>query len=168
MTNAAETSTEQSPPPSEVLVRDGIIVGYACKQKAFQNLYFERTGDKREFDPRVFQMTPSGSRILVAREEAPEEFGDSGLIVPENVRQQNPPGAGWVIGVGDMVGKGTAPHPHGIRCLSPKDLLYKRIIFGMYGLNELVTQPYRDGGFETRFWVLTERDIWFVDWTGEG
>lgn len=149
----------------EYLVRDGISVGYIAEQTIFESHIFARTGERRSFDQRVFQMTPTGSRLMVVREKAPGEFGDTGIVIPESVQLKNPVGAGYVVSVGDMVGQGTAPHPHGVRCDSPRDLLYKRIVFGMYSGSEFITQAYRDGGFETVFWVLTERDIWFVDWS---
>ena len=148
-----------------ILVREGVHTGWMCKQESFENMYFERTGEPRTFDPRIFNLSPCGSRMLVVREKAPEEYGNTGLVVPETARQKNPPGAGYVVAVGNTVGMGSAPHPHGVNCENPGDLLYKRIIFGMFSGNEFITQPYKDGGYETTFWIMTDRDVWFVDWS---
>ena len=149
-------------PEYEVLVRDGVFSGYACKQQAFEEMYERRTGETRTFDPQVFKYGGCGSRLLLVRDKNVSEVG--GLFVPDNIQQKNPPGSGFVISVGDMVGQGTSPHPHGIRCEHPSNLLYQHIVFGMFSGNEYITKPYRDGGFVTEYWVMTDRDIWFVDW----
>ena len=164
MSPTDSTYADRAPDPTPYLVRDGIHVGYTCQHEPFEKMYLERTGSDRKFDPRIFNMSPCGSRMLIVREEAAETVGTSNLIVPKIVQERNPPGAGYIVAVGDMVGRGTAPHPHGVRCNEPSELLYRRIIFGMYSGNEFVTQPYKDGGFATKYWIMTDRDVWFIDW----
>ncbi len=147
---------------AEIQVRNGIHTGWACEQEPFEKMYERCTGNARTFDPRVFKLAPCGSRILLVREEEVTKVGH--VIIPDTTALKNPPGAGYIIAVGDMVGAGTSPHPHGVRCDNPAELLYKRIIFGMFSGAEFHTQSYKDGGFATAYWLLTDRDVWFVDW----
>ena len=150
----------------KAIMREGIHTGYVCEQEWFTKRYERITGNARKFDPRVFEYSPCGSRLLLVRDEQVTKLG-SGLIIPDNTTAKNPPGSGYVIAVGDMVGQGTSPHPHGIRLTSPESLLYKRVIFGMFSGVEYITQPYHDGGFCTEYWINTDRDLFFVDWSVE-
>ena len=145
-------------------LRDGVSTGWVAEHKAFEENYEHCTGKAVKFDPQIFDYAPCGSRILVCREEAESELRGSGIQIPDSVQERNPPGAGYIAVVGDMVGSGTAPHPHGVHCKDPSKLLYKRIIFGMFSGKEFTTRSYADGGFKTAFWILTDRDIWFIDW----
>lgn len=148
-------------------LRDGISTGWVAEQEKFEENYELCTGKAVKFDPKIFSYAPCGSRILICREEAAETFGESGIAIPQSVQQNEPPGAGYIAAVGDMVGSGTAPHPHGVRCNNPEKLLYKRVIFGQFSGREFITRSYADGGFKTVFWLLTDRDVWLIDWEPE-
>ena len=119
-------------------------------------------GGHRSIDPAVFNLDVCGSRMLVIRDEPDATYGESKIIIPETARK-DPVGAGWVVAVGSEVGVGTSPHPHGIRLEQPFEILGHRIVFGLWSGRELIVGP-RDGGFETEFWMLTDRDVLAVDW----
>ncbi len=141
----------------------GIIQGYTAKPDDIHSTINvgRELDDQLVLDPEVFNLSVTGARLLVVRDEAESSVG--GIVIPETVRLKNPPGSGWVVSVGPAVGiAGTSQYPFGLDCDHPTDLLCKRIIFGMYSGSEFLT-GIREGGFTTRFWIITARDIWMVD-----
>lgn len=138
-----------------------ISTGYMIDQATIEKQLTEKWGEDVRLDPVIFNMHPQGARLLVIREEADKEHG--GIIVPDTVRLKNPPGAGYVIGVGPDVGQpGGVQYPFGVVCEHPSDLLGARIIFGMHTGSEFLTD-ITEGGYRTRFWMITGRDIWMID-----
>lgn len=143
--------------------RDGIIAGWSGVPEVMENR-LKAAGQPGNLDPRVYDLALCGSRILLVREESEKEYGN--ILIPDSVRVKNPPGAGYVVAVGNTVGQGTSPHPHGISLDHPSDLLYHRIVFGMYSGSEFITNA-AEGGWQTHYWIMTDRDVWMVDWNSE-
>lgn len=133
--------------------------GSTVNKKVFEEMLERKTGRAKKLDPRVYDLSMTGSRLLLIRDDPDEEYG--GVIIPTTVAIKDPPGAGWVIAVGPLVGSGSSPHPHGVRCDEADDMLYKHIIFGMYTGSAFTTNP-TERGWHGLFWIMTDRDVWMV------
>jgi len=116
---------------------------------------------QRDLDPRIYTVSFTGHRVLVAKDRADAMF--KGVIhKPERVRkdEENEMGSGWAISVGPLFGDGNAPHPGGAICAHPADILGKHVYFQMYCGKVFRTDEY-DAEFESKdsLVVLTDRDI---------
>lgn len=139
--------------------------GYTVDSTIFEKLISKHAGKDRRLAPPVYDMPMNGSRMLIIRDLAPEEYRmdeDGPPIMIPDTAAKDPPGIGFVVSVGDMVGQGQAPHPHGIQCETPADMLYQRVVFGMWSGKEFRVN-FLQRGYECNFWVLTDRDVWMVD-----
>jgi hypothetical protein len=69
-------------------------------------------------------------------------------------------GSGWVVSVGPLVGRTGAPHPVGVLCRHPSDLLGRLVLYQMYaGTNLRTSQEDTEFGGQFSLVVLTDRDI---------
>ena len=118
----------------------------------------ELTG--RNVDPRIQYLQPTGHRLVVLK-DLPVDESEGGILIPDTAQEEL--GGGLVVSVGPLVGQGPAPHPVGLLCDTPQDLLYKHVIFGQW-VGHVLKLSVMDREFETKnYWVLTDRDIWMVD-----
>lgn len=129
-------------------------------------------GASRLIDKKIEKMDITGARIVILRDvldtewtSTPEDPTAPRIVIPATTAQKDPPGSGWVVSVGPAVGKNpmAAGHPYPVSLEHPVNLLYRHVIMGMYSGKELKTDNLRQGGFETDFLVMTDRDIWAVD-----
>ena len=113
-------------------------------------------------DPRILEVRPQGSRLVVMVNPPPEEHG--GLILPEKWRDMEREGSGWVVATGPDVGmaRGRA-HPGGPNC-APWALLYKQVIFGAYS-GKILRVDFYDRNTKSPYIILNDRDIWAIDLT---
>ena len=116
----------------------------------------------RKLDPRVYTTTNmQGHRLLIARDTAEEMY--KGVIAKPRAaidREQNESGAGLVIAVGPLVGRADppAPHPTGVLCDHPTDLLGKRVCYFMYA-GKVFRSEDEDSEFSAGLVIMTDRDI---------
>ena len=115
----------------------------------------------RELLPDVWRHCPTGHRILVVPTPSTDTY--KGLIVkPRSVQEREAmeAGSGCIIGVGPRVGKPGAPHPVGVECEDPRDLLGQFVIFRkMGGVNIETTEEDSEFGGKHALLMLTDRDI---------
>lgn len=141
--------------------------GYVANQEDIEIIISAAANRERKLDPRVFKLAFVGSRMLIIRDLPQEEFGS--IIIPSSVAEKEPPGAGWIVAIGDKVGTGSSPHPHGVYVPDeayPSALLGRRVLFGMWSGKELNLNAVERGP-ETKFWVTTDRDIWAIDMSNQ-
>jgi len=124
--------------------------------------FLEWTG--RKMHPSLQGLRLTGSRILVARFEAPETWtsdpdsNSPGIIIPDTVRSLEPPGAGVIVGVGPTCGKILAPYPGALEVNNPEDVLGLQVYFKMHtGVSFRL--DIRDREFQSEMLILTDRDI---------
>ena len=109
----------------------------------------------------VWRYHITGHRLLVCPEPASRTYRGT-ILLPESAveRGKLEMGAGWVIAAGPMAGtsEGLVPHPGGILCVDPSDLLGVHILYRSHqGIN------IRTGDDDTEFMgdliILTDRDV---------
>lgn len=134
-----------------------------CNKETLEKLISIGVKVPRKLDPRIFKLYPAGARMLIVKDLPVEEYGDSGIVIPPIVAEKDPPATGWVLSVGPMAGIGQAAHPYGLQVHNPADLLYRRVMFGIH-VGRTVRTDFKSNLYETEFWLLTDRDIWVVDY----
>lgn len=108
----------------------------------------------RTLPDEVFKLRPWGRRILVVRQEGPEEIG--GIWLPDQAKE--PLSVGWVVAVGPLVG---TPHPeYGGWIGDPVDLLGRKVLFGKYAGQALLVGDRRETNYESLYTVLSDVDVW--------
>lgn len=152
--------TDLQPPDSwmdEPITTGGILHGYSIDPALFEPIL------GRELDPRVYQLDLLGHRLLIARDTA-EELHKGLIAIPPAVaeREQWETGAGWVVAVGPFVGQGGSPHPVGLVCGHPKDVLGKHVFFFAHA-GKVFKTDRSEGEFTAGLVILTDRDIQAVD-----
>ncbi len=108
----------------------------------------------------VWDQQLTGHRLLVVPEAVSEKLAGGLLWKPRSVqkRQELEIGAGFVIAVGPCAGQVGAPHPVGVLCAHPTDLLGTHVLFKQYsGTNLRISEE--DSEFEGLLLVLTDRDL---------
>ncbi|TFH66181.1 MAG: hypothetical protein E4G90_04875 [Gemmatimonadales bacterium] len=109
-------------------------------------------------NPKILQLAPQGSRILVLLNPTPKEYG--GIHIPDAYRQSEKMGSGWVVAAGPYAGS-PCPHPGGPIC-DPQALLYTQILFGSHS-GKVIRVEFLDRQDRAPYIILTDRDIWFAD-----
>lgn len=141
---------------------NGLLPGFSLPPQKHAALH-ERLG--RELDPRIYELTLQGHRLLVAPD--PVDRMHKGLLfMPASAieRQQINMAAGTIIAVGPLVGSPGAPHPVGALCRHPRDLLGAHIIYQAHSGFTLRTGPDDDEfGGPTALVIMTDRDISVID-----
>ena len=137
---------------------DGILAGYTLDDTMRGGVEWVLC---RNLDPRVYEVSLTGHRILVAKDRAEEMY--KGLIAkPMRSRkdEENQSGSGWVISVGPLVGDGNSPHPTGLICDHPSAMLGKHVYFQMY-TGKVFRTDESDDEFESKdsLVILTDRDV---------
>lgn len=118
----------------------------------------------RDLPEEVWAQQLTGHRLLVVPEPVSERVAGGLLWKPRSVqkRQELEMGAGWVLSVGPCVGQPGAPHPVGVLCTAPTDLLGAHVLFKQYsGTNLRISDE--DTEFEGNLLILTDRDV--LCWT---
>jgi len=136
-----------------------------CLDEPTRKRLHERIG--RELPSEVWEHSPVGHRLLIVPEVVSERTQGM-LYKPRTAidREALEMGAGWVVAVGPLVGAPGAPHPVGIVCEHPRDLLGKHVLFKSHsGVNIKTDQDDTEFGGKHALLVLTDRDILAV---GEG
>ncbi len=136
----------------EVPLSAQVEPSYSVTQERFEAL----TG--LLLNPKILEVRPQGHRLIVLLNPAPEQH--SGLILPEEWRDREKTGSGWVVSVGPLVGTG-CPHPGG-PLAHPSAMLYRQVVFGSYAGKVLQVEFY-DRQMKAPFVVLTDRDIWALN-----
>lgn len=114
----------------------------------------------RKLPDEVWEQQLTGHRLLVVPEPVSERVAGGLLWKPRSVQQREKleMGAGYVIAVGPCVGQPGAPHPVGVLCVQPTDMLGTHVLFKQYsGTNLRISDE--DTEFEGNLIVLTDRDI---------
>ena len=118
--------------------------------------------------PEIFNMIPSGNLIFVVVEEQPDTYGS--IKLPDAAFKE-PPGCGYIIGVGPFAGSEelalrTSVGAIGIVAPNPTDLLGVHCLFGAH-----TGVPIRTNMLERRFTgqvlIMSSRDIQVVDLNSE-
>jgi co-chaperonin GroES (HSP10) len=141
---------------------EGILHGYTLEPKDRDQFHL-KIG--RILDPRVYQLDLLGHRILVAQDLAEEMY--KGVIAkPKRSvdQEQREMGSGRVVAVGPLVGDGNSPHPTGLVCAHPTDLLGKQVFYQMYAGKVFRTDDDDEefGGVQALI-ILTDRDVQAVN-----
>jgi hypothetical protein len=152
--NTKSLNVEPEAPDGELDRHGGLHSSYTVKPE----LFYELTGLR--LHPKILKVKPQGSRLLVLLNPPPAEYG--GIVLPQQWRDTERGGSGWVISVGPLVGAG-CPHPGGPLCDHPGDLLYHQVIFGAY-VGKIVRVDLLDREAKSPYITMTDRDIWHVDW----
>lgn len=124
----------------------------------------------RELHPDLYRMHPQGHRLLVVPDPVSERTGSGMLYKPRSAqeRQELMMGAGRVVAVGPLVGAAGAPHPVGLLCNHPADLLGRHIYYESYaGTTIRTNEEESEFGEKFSLVMLTDRDILAVDITIE-
>jgi len=115
----------------------------------------------RELSPEIWEHQLAGHRVLIVPEPVAERT--KGLLYkPRSAveREQMEMGAGWVIAVGPLVGAPGAPHPVGVCCDDPRDLLGRHVLYRSFsGVNLKTSEEDHEFGGQFALIVLTDRDI---------
>ncbi len=116
---------------------------------------------KRDLPKELFEMSVCGHRALVGMDRADEMY--KGLIQkPKSAidAEQVAAGSGWVIAVGPLFGAAGAPHPSGVQCDDPRDMLGRHVYFQMWQGKVFRTDD-DDEEFSGKLSLvlLTDRDI---------
>jgi len=101
---------------------------------------------------------------MVMRDEPPESWKGT-IVIPDTVRDKNPPGIGVVVGVGPLVGLLQAVYPGGLQGdppFNPADALGLVVYFTMYaGIG--LRLDLRDTEFKGKsgydIIILADRDV---------
>lgn len=113
--------------------------------------------------PKAFDLEPLGSRIVVVQDAVPTDW--KGISLPEDVRDREIMGSGWVLSVGDtagLLGRWAVPHP-GIPVVeSPEALLYRHIYFGQH-IGKVIRLSVRDRSYKGALLMMSDRDILCFD-----
>ena len=138
---------------------DGILRGYTV---AYTSEILDLENHlKRTLDARVYELQLTGYRCLVGKDKADAMY--KGLLhkpLRAVKEEENEMGSGWIIAVGPLFGGGNAPHPTGVVCDDPRELLCKHVYFQMWAGKVFRTDD-DDGEFESKdsLIVMTDRDI---------
>jgi len=151
-TGGTACEREQFPPP----IVPAILPSYIVTKEKFE----ETSG--LPLNEKILQLSPQGNRIIVMVNPPPDEFG--GLVLPDEWKSGEKSGSGWVVAVGPTVGL-NVPHPNGpLTDMAPWLLLYKQVIFGSYA-GKIIRVDFYDRQTKSPFIMLTDRDIWAIDYT---
>ena len=115
----------------------------------------------RQLHPDALTYAPTGHRVLILLDEVPDEY--RGIKIPDEYKDHEKMGAGRVIGVGPLVGNGQCRFPGGPLC-TPEQLLYRHVIFGQYAGKPIRLDFVRDDKYMSQIIIMTEMDVWQVDW----
>ncbi len=116
---------------------------------------------QRTLPNELFNMDLTGHRCLVGMDRADEMY--KGLIQkPKSAidAEQVAAGAGWVISVGPFFGAAGAPHPVGLQCKDPRDMLGRHVYFQMWqGKVFRTDEDDEEFSGKLSLVLLTDRDI---------
>lgn len=128
----------------------------------------ERLG--RTLSDEVWSYAMTGHRVLIVPEPVSERH--KGLLYkPRSAvdREELEMGAGYVISVGPCVGQPGAPHPVGVLCEHPSELLGRRVLYRQHsGTIIKTTEEDTEFGGQFALIVLTDRDLLAVGRQKEG
>jgi hypothetical protein len=142
-------------PPTEPPSLTGVDIARACVANRAE---FETRCGQR-VNPRAFEIEPQGNRMLVVVDPVPDRIGQ--IELPDSVKAVEAMGQGWVLSAGPMAGI-DIPYPGGPIC-TPDMLVGRHIFFGAY-LGKVLRFSLFDREYQGRVHVLTDRDVWCVDW----
>ncbi len=120
----------------------------------------------REMQADVWNYAPTGGRVLIVPAPVSEKWKGI-LYKPRSAteREEIEAGSGIVIGVGAQVGEPGAPHPYGVRCDDPRDLLGRYVLFRQHGgVNLRTNEEDSEFGGHHALIVLTDRDLLCLGW----
>lgn len=114
-------------------------------------------------DARLFKLNTQGHRMIVLRDSVSQQRA-SGIYIPPAAaeRIQDGMGRGIILAVGPLCGSPGAPHPVGISCGDPRDLLLAAVIFFQWAGKTLKSGDI-DSEFGGDVVVLTDRDVQCID-----
>jgi len=121
--------------------------------------------------PKVFELEPLGHRMHIILDEIPDEVG--GIVLPENIRDKEREGAGWVVACGGLCATAASANlgSRSMQTIGPENLLYKHVYFGemigksiklMFTADEWALVR-RDIDQYAKVLVLTDGDLWGID-----
>jgi hypothetical protein len=114
----------------------------------------------QRINPRAFDFEPQGNRLLVIVDPVPERVGQ--IELPDSVKSLETMGQGWIVAAGPMAGT-DVPYPGGPIC-TPDMLVGRHIVFGAYA-GKVLRFSLFDREYKSRIVVMTDRDVWCVDWS---
>ena len=115
----------------------------------------------REMNPDVWEYRVTGHRVLIVPTPVSEKWKGI-LYKPRSAHEREAleAGSGCVIGVGARVGQPGAPHPVGVECDNPSDLLGRFVLFRqLQGVNLRTNEEDSEFGGQHSLLVMTDRDI---------
>lgn len=139
---------------SKSLAGSSLSPSYSVTKEKFEEVSGLTLNEK------ILELRPQGSRLIVMLNPPPDTH--RGIILPDEWKQTEKSGSGWVVSAGPLVGQSCA-HPGAPVC-APWDLLYKQLIFGNYS-GKVLQVDFYDIQTKSPFVILTDRDIWAVDLT---
>lgn len=139
-------------------IRTGFVLPREQRLRLYYNI-------RRALPGIVWEVNLTGHRVLIAQDKASEMA--RGLIhkPASTVRQeQREAGAGYIIAVGPMVGQPGAPHPVGLECTHPADLLGAHCYHASW-TGKVFRTDEADEEFDTEshLVIMTDRDIQALD-----
>jgi len=138
---------------------DGILRGYTVAYTG--EILDVEEHLKRTLDSRVYELQMTGHRCLVGKDKADSMYKG---VLHKPMRsvedEENEMGSGWIIAVGPLFGDGKAPHPTGVVCEDPRDMLCKRVYFQMW-CGKVLRTDEDDSEFESKdsLIIMTDRDL---------
>ena len=129
--------------------------GYVCTPAEFLRW------TSKPMHPALPSVHLTGARLMVMRDEPPESWKGT-IVIPDTVRDKNPPGIGVVVGVGPLVGVLTPVYPGGLQLDHAQEALGMVVYFTMYsGIG--LRLDLRDTEFKGKagydIIILADRDI---------
>jgi len=112
-------------------------------------------------NPDLWEQHVTGHRVLIVPTPVLETWKGI-LYKPRSAheREQLEAGSGCVVAVGSRVGKPGAPHPVGVECDDPRDLLGRFVLFRqLQGVNLRTSEDDSEFGGQHALIMLTDRDI---------
>lgn len=120
---------------------------------------------RRPLPEAVFDVQMQGHRLLVAQDKV-SEMARGIIHKPKSTvdEEQRSSGSGYIVSVGPLCGQDGAPHPVGIVCDNPYDLLGKHVYYGMHAGKVFRTDDDdEEYGGKVHLIILTDRDIQGID-----
>ncbi len=114
----------------------------------------------QQITPRLADMSPQGSRILVVLDAPSETVGR--IVMPETVQALQQKAAGFIVAVGPQAGLRQLGAIGNIEAEDPSDLLGLHVIFGLGAIKVIKTSIY-DDDYKSQVALITTNDVWMVD-----